>query len=295
MNSSDAQRIADLLKTRREFAEELLILGNNERHDARRYVLLSEAVNWAVQCGDVPLTMKFIEEFAMRFNVDELELIKGALSSWSDLIPRVNPDVTSKKIARAKLGEMALQHGQTAMEMRRFVSAIDFFEIAITEASSGGDTVGSKNAKAKRHLAQRASAGEIRLSKLLPSLKDRPDSEQLNFDVGHALVFEQGDWRNGLPYLAKGPKSPLTTAAQMDILGAFDVDQYVVLGDQWWDLVDPSPMEQRGELLNRTAYWYRKANDQATGLTKLKVEKRLKEIDLRVDAAIKTNNKNTEN
>ncbi len=110
-------------------------------------------------------------------------------------------------------------------------------------------------------------------------LEIAPGDPQANLTLGEFLCFTQGDWQQGLAYLAKGSDGELKELARKDKSSPrSDPTEQVKLGDAWWDLAQSIKGEEKAALTIRAGYWYEKALPKmAGGLAKSRIEKRMKE------------------
>jgi len=122
------------------------------------------------------------------------------------------------------------------------------------------------------------AADEKRTEKFRKVLEKNPDDTDACLQVGRHLCFVRGQWNEGLPLLAEGkdvnlkqlaeydlgrqeipsdPKSPLTGAT---FTFGEDAAPDVVRGDNWWaEAVKWKSSIECRNIINRAAYWYRKA------------------------------------
>ena len=89
----------------------------------------------------------------------------------------------------------------------------------------------------------------------------------------------KGQWKRGLPYLAKGGDKKLQAAARMETPAAPTAGEaQVTLADAWWDLGQLRHAPQRTQLLLHASAWYEKAHATVQGgPLATKIEKRLSE------------------
>ena len=71
------------------------------------------------------------------------------------------------------------------------------------------------------------------IRKATDKLKNNPDDADAHLAVGKHLVFNRGDWPQGLAHLAKGSDEPLKRVAQQDLASPEDADKQADLGDAW--------------------------------------------------------------
>jgi len=99
--------------------------------------------------------------------------------------------------------------------------------------------------------------------------------------VGYHLCTVKGDWAAGLPMLAKGNDPTTKGPAEKDLAAPADATAQAAAGDGWWDLAEKTTDSAKTAIRARAAFWYEKAVDKLTGLSKTKVRTRL--MDLRQD------------
>jgi hypothetical protein len=110
-------------------------------------------------------------------------------------------------------------------------------------------------------------------------LEADPADPQANFHLGLHYCFHENNWKKGLAHLSLSDDESLATAARLDLDSndSPDADAQLVVADKWYELATQD--ETRRDFLVRAAHWYRSAVPELSGLKKIKVEKRLAEID----------------
>ena len=108
------------------------------------------------------------------------------------------------------------------------------------------------------------------------TLLDHPADLAANLGAGHYLCFSAGDFERGLPLLAKSSHSVWSKLAKEDLKNPQDGAAQIALGDSWWDASEKgSDAEEKRHAQERAASWYTKALPTVSGLTKVKLEKRI--------------------
>ena len=114
---------------------------------------------------------------------------------------------------------------------------------------------------------------------------DSSDAEA-NLVLGSYLCFDSDDWAAGLAHLAKVGDASLQACAAKELPSPpTSAEDRAALGDLWWDAAQKIAKESRPGALFRAAHWYQLALPEAAGLVKVKIEKRLEEIDQAGSAA----------
>lgn len=237
-----------------------------------QWVLLREAQEVAFQIFDVPLAFRAADEASRIFLVEGRALKSEGVAAVSKL---AKGDAELTALAKAQL--LLADEG----------AASDDFEFA--EKAAAGALQFAKRTKDQflvlkvQVRSKEIGEGRKRLDAVLKTrdlLVKNPEDPPANLVWGVYLCFTKGDWDKGLPHLAKCPDPKLKAAAAKDLMLPEEAERRMEAGDGWWALAqEEKPGARRDRLLERTRHWYEQACAGLTGLTKLKVEKRLAEID----------------
>ncbi len=107
-------------------------------------------------------------------------------------------------------------------------------------------------------------------------LKASPDDPEACLAMGRWKCFHEGDWDEGLKFLAKGSDPTLKTLAADELASKPSTPQErVARGDAWWDAAEKAEGGDKPALRRRAHFWYSEALPDLTGLTQAKVEKRI--------------------
>jgi hypothetical protein len=237
---------------------------------AIRYVLFREAQDLAVQAGDAALATKVVDTMARSFQVNAVALKLSALQAMAKLA-RPPEDAKPSAIRFLGLADEAMASDDYDVAGKAAEAAIQLArkskELALVSKSEAKD----------KEVSSRKAAFE-RVAKARDTLTKNPDDPQANQIVGYHLCAAKGDWKSGLPLLAKGDEPNLRTLATDDLSMPDDPAVRVGLGDRWWELGEKSTDPARQNLRKRAGFWYAKMADSATGLSKAKIQKRLAEL-----------------
>ena len=110
-------------------------------------------------------------------------------------------------------------------------------------------------------------------------LAKMPDDPKASTEAGVYLALVKGDWDAGLKLLAKGSDPKLKSLAQKDLDAPTDVDARAALGDGWADFAVHDSGSFKTQAAGRAVHWYSMVLGEASVLTKLKIEKRMSEIE----------------
>lgn len=249
-------------------AQKLLQKGTETNDDATsKYVLLKEARDVAMVGGDADTAMRAAGELGRSFAVDG---------------PALKLGVITKMAATVRDPEAARTLAKTCIAVVTDLVAADGYDAALsTLAKADGlgrtaqDTVLlARLAELKREVASlKEEFGRVKPMLEKPGTGDEEA-------VGRYLCFVKGDWSAGLPHLIAGAKGPLKSIVEKDVLNPADADKQAEVADGWGELaLKEKGAWRKGRLLARVRYWLEKAQPNATGVLKLKIEKRLGEID----------------
>ena len=105
--------------------------------------------------------------------------------------------------------------------------------------------------------------------------------------MGRFLCFIKGDWPRGLPHLATGDDPALKAAAQSELAvggeGAAP-DVQLKVADGWYEVGQKQRGAVKEELQAHALAWYRRAATTVQGPARIKLDKRLDELERAVSA-----------
>lgn len=253
--------------SRRAFVQRLLTQGKDGKDDPEsRYGLLKEALEVASQSGDSAGALAAADELAAVFAVAANPFRKEAL----DRTKKAGVDPAALTEGYLKVAADALRSGE-----------IDLAADAAKEADAAAQKakkiplVGKARAMSKEIAEQRAEAPK--LAEARTKLGTAPGDPAANGVLGRHLCFKAGDWDQGLAHLAKGPDDLKALAAQ-DLAAPSAGAEQVKLGDGWWDAGEKEAAATKDACRRRAARWYQTALPGLTGLTRVRVERRLAEL-----------------
>lgn len=254
-------------------AGDLLKQADDPNNDApMRYVLLLKAAESGAEAGDADIALNAIAKLEEQFhaNTGQIELkVLGKMASAA----RQPEEYAPVAEAYARLAVKALanddfataneaaRHARTSAQRTRNVQAVQ----AMNELQR---TV----TDAERSFRDVANA--------MRTLSANPDDPAANEVVGRHLAFTRGDWAEGLPHLAKGADEKLAALAQTDLNEPQATESQIAMGDAWYDFAQKQDDETaKGMILVRAGVYYRKAMPQLGGMAKMRVQRRVEEIE----------------
>jgi len=248
-------------------AKKLLAKGLETEDDApARFILLREARDLASAAGDVDAGLQAVDALAKTFAVDGLAMKMAVLAK-------------SSAVAREPEAARAVARGYLAAAAEAVRA--DDYDTASTAASKAEAAAkpGQEPALIARAQELARDVGSIKseFQKVKPWL-EKPGTGDAEA-AGRFLCFVRGDWDAGLTALAGG-KPPLKGLAEKDLAKPTEPEKRAEVADGWWDIAqkEKSPW-RKARIAGRAQYWYELALAGSGGLTKVKVEKRLGEIE----------------
>lgn len=243
------------------------LAGESKEKDAEQYGLYSEAQDLAAQAGDARTAFAALDQLSARFEID-------APAAAADLLTKTAAALRAKSDHKAFFERCDLAMDDAVAQERHDV-ARRLSDLQVAAARSLGDAAALKWASAR--------AGEIRAAKTafdkqklaLATLGQNPADPEANLVVGRYRCFVIGDWKNGLPLLARGADAPLKSIAGQEIVATDDAKAKAALADLWWDRAAKEQGLPQRRIGQRAAVLYNEALPALTGLDKVKVERRL--------------------
>jgi WD40 repeat protein/tRNA A-37 threonylcarbamoyl transferase component Bud32 len=239
---------------------------------AERFVLLREARDLAAHAGDAKTAFKAIEELARGYTVNSFDM--KAL-----VLEKAAPSAVTLPAARSVV-EPYLALVEEAVAGDNYETALRLLAQADAVAhkvSAGLSLLAQVEARAKAVRELQAAFESIKAQAI--TLKMKPDDPEANLAVGKFQCLVKGDWDKGLPLLAAGSDAGLKELARSDLAKAEDPDAKVKLGDAWWRVAEEGPADSKRNMQRRAYFWYEQAVVSLTGLTRTKVENRMKELE----------------
>jgi hypothetical protein len=254
---------------RRALARQLLDQAAQSANDpAAAWVLYREAQDAAVQGFDPRLATDAVDASAKQFDVDPLPAKAGILSAIGKA-PR-SPE------ENATLAEAWLRLVEEHVAADQY-DAADKASIAALQSARKSNDVGlAVRATTRAREIAEAKTRFTALKNVLQTLATRPDDPAANLEMGQYLCYVKGSWDLGLRFMAKGSDPALKALAEKEEALPVEAADKVSLADGWWDLAqkETSPL-RKGQLLSHAGALYESALPDATGLLRIRIEKRM--------------------
>lgn len=236
-----------------------------------RFVLLSEARDLAAAAGNIALAQEAIAELDRHYVIDRLVMTADALAAVARMA-KSRQEGEALLEAWVTVLEQALIEARCSLAVRAADGAEAALRFTKDRALITKVRENARVARALRKIEQTADGAR-------DTLATNPDDPAANLALGHYLCFVHGNWKEGLPLLAKGtPDLALKQLIRQDLANPQDATDQAELAEAWWSLsrkqVDPAQRAYRA----RAVSWYQHALSEASGLLKVKIEQRLAKI-----------------
>lgn len=236
---------------------------------ADRFVLLREASDLAAQGGDLLLAFQAVDEMTEQYDFDSLKLLADALEKASR--------VMKSREASTILVSRALLVSDAALEAEAFDEGKKALKIAEAALPATGNAqLRAAVAEAKEKL-QRATEAAPAARQARERLATDPGDAKANGELGRYLIFQRGEWEEGLSHLERGDDPELAKLAARDRQGTDDPKEQLAIGDAWWRLAEQAGEDDRKEALrHRARSWHARAMPRLDAPQRARYEDRLK-------------------
>jgi len=274
---------ADLAKAKTapqkaQLSKKLLQMGIDSKNDpAGYYVLLREALTQAVGGSDLDTALAALQELDQSFADVPLQTVVDTLQK----LGQVTKDAGQLKTLAIK----AQKYSERAAANGDFAAGRDLAQTGKVAATGAKDFALVRKLSLTIEELNKADANAAELSAALATLENLPKDPTANLKVGRHYCLILKNWQKGLPYLARGSDEGLAKVATLELENNETANQYLALGDAWWDLAEENNQSQQAIFRSRAAEWYRQAQPQLQGLAKLRIDRRLADMPIVEDPA----------
>jgi hypothetical protein len=260
-------------------ARELFQLARETVDDrALKFAALQEVQKLAVQNGDVAEVLRAVTLRERRFDVDGLTQKADVLET----ILRRDSDTIRREVA-----ESAVVLVGDAVDADNLGAARRLLTVASTAAKRARLGVLEKSLEARAQELEAWVKEVAEFEAARAALATRPEDAAAGLVVGRYLCWHKGNWREGLPCLARAQAPGLKELAEKDLGSPRDARGQVEVGEGWLNLAKTDTTAGKARLLRRAGDWFEKAATQGTGTTQVLAVKRLKELEGMALAALR--------
>ncbi|MDY0170211.1 MAG: right-handed parallel beta-helix repeat-containing protein [Thermoguttaceae bacterium] len=238
-----------------------------------RFVLLRRAMELASEGGDVALLLHAVDRIAADFEIDALTVKQNVLTKFAS-----DTDHAARITSFLENVDGVIRE---ALDEERYELALDLVTTALRSCQKSAGRPFRKQMHDRREQIQHLYGDWRQVQQAKGELKANPDDAEANLVLGRWYGLIKEDWRQGLPYLAKGSNEGLKVLAHQELIAPpAEPEGQVKLADAWWDLSQAADAEAKEALARRAGHWYQQALPSLSGLTKARVDNRLAEIKL---------------
>lgn len=273
--------------SRRALALRLFDQGVRSRADAAScFVMLTEGRTLASEAGAIALAFRAIDKLAEFFDLKKDKTVATPVEMKLDVLSKAT------RIARDPNKIRPIAKG--------------YLSIAREAATAGDFKVAQDASKKASTLARKARAKELveetsDFSKGITELKrefaaaSKVDLTQAidigdkksNLSVGRYLCFAKEEWDRGLEYLVWSGIKDLAEVAKKELAQPQESAAQAAVGDDWYALAGKERVSiHKKRYQSRARTWYQKALGGAVGVVKLRIEKRLDELEPALPGAV---------
>jgi len=263
---------------RKALPDELLRRARQERADAvARYALLNEAYEQAIEVGDAARFEAAVGAIARDYRVSWPAL---ALSGITRAVKRTRDAAVAREYIRLaiQMAHKAADENQMDESVALATAARDMArELALRtkdtrDGKRDSETVREAVAVMKDVEQRREQYAEFHKAEL--QLAEQPDNAEALRVVGRYHCLVRNDWRRGLQSLAQADE---TVRKLVEAEGQLPVEP-LALADQWFEAASGAEPAVRPIFQARALHWYTRAADGLSGLQRVRVEARIKEL-----------------
>jgi serine/threonine protein kinase len=210
----------------RALSKKLYEAARRSGNDAStKYVLLEEARDQGIRCGDASATFAALDALLAEYEVDARRI-------WPDALRQLSQSAREPAAAAAFVSECVARARQaaTADDYDLAGEFLKHAEPAVRRAGDASAAASFLEAQARFRRAQtafRAAQGAFR------KLETDPADDAAHLEVGRYLCFGKGDWTRGLEHLARGTDLYLRKAAELERTAAADPTRLADAADAW--------------------------------------------------------------
>lgn len=249
-------------------AKTLLKYVDETPDSATQYVLLDKARLLAIEACDMDVALEAGSRAATAYAVNGRDLAISALRTMAQAGPT------------AKLGPIVDGLLRLSSETlgKDYALAEDLAQAAVTAARRAKDRERTTAALQALNAARDAKKRDQRTRPLVDKLKENPTDGAAALELGSIRCFEEQDWDGGLRLLAVSSDPDLAALAKQDLAVSGGGPGRIACADAWATYGKAGKGPAKAGAFQRARFHYAASIDQAKGLDKARIEKRLAEL-----------------
>ena len=235
-----------------------------------RYVMLTEALEKAVESGEPKTALEALDQLVASYQVDDWQLRCDALSQLSRS--------ARMPLDRQMLVQQLFSTGEAALAENRYDVADEMATAAVWLGAQLENTTIRDHARNCRDQIRVIQKAWENSKAAFVVLQQNPEDPNANLTAGKFLCFAKNDWEQGLKHLAKGTDRILARLAEQDIhCNKTGGACALALGDGWWQEGSARTGNERTALRARGKYWYLKCTSYPAEFDRARAQQRLAE------------------
>lgn len=231
---------------------------------AVKFVCLDEARKLAADAGDLTRAFSLVEALSTEFKIDVLELKSSTLKTAA---PKLKGPLLNKEFV-----DKALPLVDQLILAEQFEQAINLASVTAQAAIKVKDKPLQAEVQDVRKEADELAKEFALAEKARQTLLTRADDGPAKLVWGRWVCLHQNKWTEGLKILQGAGDEQLSELASRDLKDPADKEAIVQLGTDWLDYAKSRKDHSLNDFATRALYWLSKAQADATGLAKTRIE-----------------------
>lgn len=267
---------------KRALAQRLLAQALDVKNTpASRYVLLAYARDLSAEALEFSMTFEAVDQLDKIYDLGKPPLA-GATFSANLNAQKAAAVNGARKFAvgagdAALVAEAYLRIARNALSVREFDDAATAADQAVKAAKD--PVLAGRAIDLLKEIPALKKEDDL-AGKAKDTLENKPDDPEANLVYGRYLLFVRNDLENGLPCLSRSSDVGLREIAKKEAPPPDQPQAQFDLGEAWWLLGEKEKsILQKKRYQARAKVWYERAIQNAPGLVKVKIQKRLNEIE----------------
>ena len=259
-------------KDKRNLIRVLQRKARNEREDMDfHYVLLERIIDLGVELSDIDLICHTIDHVAGKFDID-------ALGRKQIRLARAIAK-TSEKSALKNIHNRAHLLYENARQQRNFDVAARLARVVSRAARKVENTSLQREMDANANALEEYLVEKKKADQAAKRLQKAPQDANANSVYGQFLCLFNGDWEEGLPYLAKSGEPPYAELAAQDLEIGMSPDDRIAMADAWFTMGRRKQGIRGHQMLLRARHWLVTVEKSVQGRRRRDVRILMQEID----------------
>lgn len=261
--SSPSERVA--------LGHEMIEMSRRIDNASERYCLLQSARNISISYGNVDLLKRALKDLSFHFNVDNhQQRIKSLLAIEKHVSDPAQLRVLGEEWLPFYYISVAKENYSEASNLLKKVGQIAYRSKAkpLYERCLGL----KKDLETMQEGKRQAEEGLERLEKV-------PNHASSHEKVGKYLTLMRGDYRFGIPHLAKGEDAALKAIAELELTHPQEAEDEIAMGNRWWKYAESQSGVVSSYAKWRAAFWYEQTIGKYDGIQQVRALDRIREIE----------------